>query len=644
MKQRLLVCITGWLLLCASCLAAAPEPSAEASPKRLSGKIYAFVVSGYYEAPDPKSPAAKLNEVFKATGDEFVAHLRKTIPREAMAEDIVRLEGAGATRKALEDILERIRKIPDNSLVIFYFCGHGFRQGEKPASAPGAADKRSTCLALAGCDPSGRIKNASDVSLSTSRIADAFDRTPNVNFMVFLDCCHAGMAVPFLPTSTTDPYNIQNRGFFMAASTRDQLSYNCDFTKAVLKVWKDGSFDKSETLHSVVAKVTNTMNEGKPTPLQIAQNIVGNDSLPLGIISADLCVFFLQLSPQPAPPQYFVTIDGPGGSATTQPSPATTMLLLTVPRKECTVTIKGPFKEWKQPVNFTGKPYYPIHIQLDGAWTKDTTTLAQQQAIEADYENLLVQARHQGLSLATVGINPIRNAKMSQPLLNTVPLVKTFLAGLDGDTKDELWKETDLVKAAGYLVRNENFPVTSEGKRLAVSLSNSGIGGEALISRFNYDCFGSIVNNPEVAARDLGFESPAVAKDNLFAFFASALRHALISGDETLIKTEPIRLVENLRAKPTVLSKTDLDRIRTLQTVAMQTYDKRAVSIPPEDQPIDLEIVKKASDYQSVIKTVGIFADSDYGSRMPPYQMTNSLVRKIDKGPQIQVTYGAYKK
>lgn len=429
----------------------------------------------------------------------------------------------------------------------------------------------------------------------------------------------------------------------MAASTKDQLSYNCDFTKAVLKVWKDGSFDKSETLHSVVAKVTHTMNEGKPIPSQFAQNIVGNDSLPLGIISADLCVFFLQLDPSPAPPQYLVTIDGPGVSVTTQPSPATTMLLLTVPRKECTVTIKGPFKQWKQRVNFTGKPYYPIKAELDGAW-KGTTTLAQQQlAIEADYENLLLQARRQGLSLATVGIDPIRNAKSSQPLINTIPLVKTFLAGLGGDTRDELWNDTDLVKAAGYLIRNENFPATAEGRRLAVSLGNSGIGGEALISRFNYDCFASIVNNPEAAARDLGFESPAVAKDNLFAFFASALRHALISGDETLIKTEPIRLVENLRAQPKVLSKTDLVRIRTLQTVAMQTYDKRAVSIPPEDQPIDLGIVKKASDYQSVIKTVKIFTDSDDGIRTSPSQMTNSLVKKIDKGPPIQISHGAFK-
>jgi hypothetical protein len=191
------------------------------------------------------------------------------------------------------------------------------------------------------------------------------------------------------------------------------------------------------------------------------------------------------------------------------------------------------------------------------------------------------------------------------------------------------------VKAAGYLVRNEHLPVTTEGKRLAVSLSNSGIGGDALISRFNYDCFASIVNNPDGAARDLGFESSARAKDNLFAFYASALRHALISGDETLIKTEPKRLVRDLRDKPRVLSETDYDRIRTLQTVAAQTYDKRAVSIPPLDEPIDFGIIKKASDYQTAIKTVGIFTDSDNGTRTSTDRMTNSIVREIDKKPKV---------
>src|ERR1043166_6821256 len=372
--------------LSARSVSAAPSPPNEPPSKRLSGGVHAFVISGSYPA-DPTSTEPQLDAKFKAAGDAFEAYLRQVIPTTELTE-MVRLPGPSATKKEVEKILQRIRKIQDNSLIIFYFSGHGFRQGDLPKEAvPDAPDTRATCLALYGCDKAGKVSNCDDVSLPTSSIASVLDAKPNLNFMVFLDCCHSGAEVPLLRGSDQNSYAINNRGFFLASSSRDEVSRNCDFTDAVLRVWRDGKFDRSETLQSFVAKVSAAMNEGKPVASQLANRVLGNPALPLGLVGRDACVLFLQLSPAPAPSEYLLSIKPSSDKPfTIQPSPATTMLLLTVPREECALTIAGAFKPWEGSVNLTGRPYYPLQIALRGGGAMKPAPLsAQQAAMETDY-------------------------------------------------------------------------------------------------------------------------------------------------------------------------------------------------------------------------------------------------------------------
>lgn len=196
-------------VLCASAAQAADSPG-----------VYALIIGPEYKKPD---------------------ELKHTVPKAKAMRDLVQktypsahvwsLIGADAT---LDNVRQHLRKklptIPEFSLVIIYFVGHGERTVYRERQ------RSALDLLLAGATTVDYYAQ----SISINEIYAAIKTMVRSNVFVLIDSCHSGGDRYGVDSPEDDFEKRGTRAFVLASCSTNEVSLNGIFTDVVMDVWQRG--------------------------------------------------------------------------------------------------------------------------------------------------------------------------------------------------------------------------------------------------------------------------------------------------------------------------------------------------------------------------------------------------------------------
>jgi hypothetical protein len=335
---------------------------AAASLAAVKVPVYAYVVAvSTYGPYDEQTNTYRWDRPdFTMWADKVATYLEGIYGKGA----VHRLFDKEATRNHLLQILNQdLPSLDPGALVIFYFIGHGF-------PSPPVEPKRkgtwpvTTLLGLHGSNPTDTEGSNYDRSISTEELVSAFAAADQCNFMIFLDCCHAGSASIVARAPDRFNHDLYFRGFALVASSADTVSSHCRFTEALLKVWKDPSTDIERTAEQIRAEVNKTIfsgssNPGAETPqVQVPNITVGDSAAKMGYLNQGNCFVVFYVDPQ-AKNDITVSI---AGHAPILFEKEHSFYHLTLPRKPVRLTVN------------IGSKSEPLDLNLQSAYDRKTSS------------------------------------------------------------------------------------------------------------------------------------------------------------------------------------------------------------------------------------------------------------------------------
>ncbi|MBX3360138.1 MAG: caspase family protein [Phycisphaeraceae bacterium] len=227
-----------WAVLASAFARYGGQPPPVQEPSGTEPRILAIVVgvTQYGGAPpQPDDPillcAQNAKEVAAAVERTFPG-VKPIVMTSAAADPA--MQPTYANIRAL--LNTEVPRLPPSSYVIFYFAGHGVRVGD-----PTRDGLTELGLVLQGGVPSSERPDFANTMLYSELLAP-FRRMRLGNFLLLLDCCHAGAEVTPIEDAVRLEHKLLNlRGVAISASTRSQKTYKDAFTKALTQYWTQGS-------------------------------------------------------------------------------------------------------------------------------------------------------------------------------------------------------------------------------------------------------------------------------------------------------------------------------------------------------------------------------------------------------------------
>ncbi|QJE97736.1 caspase family protein [Luteolibacter luteus] len=541
----------------------------EPIPPAGTAKAWIISPSTYRRNARPDAPAdERLNQLFFDTGKSVALHLEGVVG----AGNVEHWHGAKASADNVRNLLANvIPQLPQNSLVIVYFCGHGFR-------GKGMAATRLTSLALDGCDPCGEDPKSYNLSIPTSDLANAFYNNSTASFMIFLDCCHSGQDVPQLRMN--DDRDVGTRGFILASSVGGDLSKGCHFTQALLEIWQglgktDAPLaelarsevrDLADLQRSITGKLLLKRKQGVGYPGQKAEIVLGNPDLPLGMLRRTDCVVLLDVG-RPNPAGYVVQLDG---EVIAQLPEGRQLFLFTVPRGVHEICV-GNIELWKNQYDFTGLPYKIIQVDPSATTPVKLSSITPKDLQEKAMESLAAvrtQAAAHGLPTGAIALDATRLLVNTNPTLDRTALANAIL--------EDFPEGNETRQALALVARNQAIPADVQGRLFSSTLAANNLAMDSQLASFYLNCVKDISANRELAVVNYGFDSESDATDHLDAYFRWGAKYWTLSTTPGDIGATPAELLGQVKAGPTVWSARDYKHAAGI----VATSSKIATEVP----------------------------------------------------------------
>jgi hypothetical protein len=215
------------------------QPQADAAG---AGKVFAIVV-GVTNYADRNLMGADANAI------KFHNLLKTVFSTNA---DIKLLLNKRAALTETEKLLEEVPSLPEYSLFIFYFSGHGTLRRY-------ANGRWSDTYLLLSDGAHARDTQPPINGMNLSQVIQRIYRLNRGVAMVFLDCCHSGEQRSPIENPDVILANVKVKAFLLGACARSHETISGTFTDALVEAWTNapsrGCWTSDDLANQVRAKV-----------------------------------------------------------------------------------------------------------------------------------------------------------------------------------------------------------------------------------------------------------------------------------------------------------------------------------------------------------------------------------------------------
>jgi hypothetical protein len=489
MFHRNLSFLIGSMLVSQAVAAQTSTPAAnQAVTEKFPVHAYVVSVSTYRSKQDKPDEYRWRQPMFTEYGQKVADYLEGLYGKE----DVTCIFDGDATRnRLLQELDQNMPNFAPGTLVIFYFIGHGLPCPPTNAVRASASWPITTLLALHGADPTDQDGLNYDRSISIDELITAFANADQCNFMIFLDCCHAG--VTSIVARAPDRYNhdLFFRGFALVSSSADNKSSRCHFTQALLDIWPKPSTDINRTAEQILDDVNASISNMPDKPQTEVPGIeIGNPAAKMGQLSRGNCLVCFQFFPSAVND---VTVSIPGHAPITFPKDHT-YYPVTLLREKVSLTLTVGAHSQTQNLDLRDRPYYPYKFPVENAVTASDPLPTAEDKLRAlrDYKQFVTVACQHGAPLDKIAFPALTSLAQHAPHVDLKPFLGIYVANAEpGDV---------YTQAAKHLIDSEPIPLTPEGQQIAAILNQFSTSGHDLLAQYNIARAQLAITEPDRAA------------------------------------------------------------------------------------------------------------------------------------------------